>query len=100
MTDNIIIFSSSYSPPSISFIMMKLILAMTLLVTISMASPADDGTDVHNTLIADYCAADDAGRDAILVQLEGWCLPTSKMVSYFQDLSQVIIICKIGNLML
>jgi len=44
-----------------------------------MAAPMDDGTDVHNTLIADYCAADDAGRDAILVQLEGWCLPTSKM---------------------
>ena len=80
--------------------MMKLILAMTLLVTISVAAPADDGTDVHNTLIADYCAADDAGRDAILVQLEGWCLPTSKMVSYFQDFSQGIIICNIGNLML
>merc|ERR1712228_1160668 len=67
------------SQPPISSNMMKLILALTLLVTLSMAAPMDDGTDVHNTLIADYCAADDAGRDAILVQLEGWCLPTSKM---------------------
>merc|ERR1711909_36183 len=66
-----------YSQPPTSFKMMKLVLAISLLVTLSMA--ADDGTDVHNTLIADYCAADDAGRDAILVQLEGWCLPTSKM---------------------
>merc|ERR1711874_769214 len=65
------------SQPPTSFKMMKLVLAISLLVTLSMA--ADDGTDVHNTLIADYCAADDAGRDAILVQLEGWCLPTSKM---------------------
>merc|ERR1712080_366404 len=71
--------SIAHSHPPISFIMMKLILAMTLLVTFTVAAPADDGTDFHNTLIADYCAADDAGRDAILVQLEGWCLPTSKM---------------------
>merc|ERR1712080_307690 len=71
--------SVTHSPPSISFIMMKLVLAMTLLVTLSAASPADDGTAVHNTLIADYCAADDAGRDAILIKLEGYCLPTSKM---------------------
>merc|ERR1712114_167477 len=68
-----------HSQPPISSNMMKLILAISLLVTLSMAAPMDDGTDVHNTLIADYCAADDAGRDAILVQLEGWCLPTSKM---------------------
>merc|ERR1712080_608150 len=54
---------------------------MTLLVTLSVASPADDGTAVHNTLIADYCAADDAGRDAILIKLEGYCLPTSKMMT-------------------
>merc|ERR1712001_144476 len=70
-------FSSNIQPATTSFKMMKLFLAISLLVTLSMA--ADDGTDVHNTLIADYCAADDAGRDAILVQLEGWCLPTSKM---------------------
>ena len=70
--------------------MLKLVLAMSLLVTLSMAAPADDGTDVHNTLIADYCAADDAGRDAILVQLEGWCLPTSKMVSQFQHFVKFI----------
>ena len=70
--------------------MMKFILALTLLVTLSMAAPMDDGTDVHNTLIADYCAADDAGRDAILVQLEGWCLPTSKMVSQFQHFVKFI----------
>merc|ERR1739844_147226 len=63
--------------PPTSFKMMKLVFAISFLVTLSMA--ADDGTDVHNTLIADYCGADDAGRDAILVQLEGWCLPTSKM---------------------
>ena len=86
--------------------MMKLVLAISLLVTLSMA--ADDGTDVHNTLIADYCAADDAGRDAILVQLEGWCLPTSKMVSQFQhfvkfiqiNILQEIIVYKIGKMYL
>merc|ERR1711909_258444 len=78
MGDNYNSFSSNTQPKT-SFNMMKLVLAISLLVTLSMAAPMDDGTDVHNTLIADYCAADDAGRDAILVQLEGWCLPTSKM---------------------
>ena len=52
--------------------MMKFILAITLLAAAAMAS--DDGTNVHGDLIKDYCAADDAGRDAILVALEGWCL--------------------------
>merc|ERR1711890_142054 len=45
--------------------MMKFILAITLLAAAAMAS--DDGTSVHGDLIKDYCAADDAGRDAILV---------------------------------
>ena len=52
--------------------MMKLILVVTLLAAAAMAS--DDGTSVHGDLIKDYCAADDAGRDTILIQLEGWCL--------------------------
>ena len=52
--------------------MMKLILAITLLAAATMA--ADDGTNVHGALIKEYCGADDAGRDAILVNLEGWCL--------------------------
>ena len=52
--------------------MMKLIFAFTLLAAAAMAS--DDGTSVHGDLIKDYCAADDAGRDTILIQLEGWCL--------------------------
>ena len=52
--------------------MMKLILAITLLAAAAIAS--DDGTTVHGDLIKQYCAADDAGRDEILVKLEGWCL--------------------------
>ena len=58
--------------PNFCFKMMKLILAITLLAAATMA--ADDGTNVHGALIKEYCGADDAGRDAILVNLEGWCL--------------------------
>ena len=50
--------------------MMKLILAATLLVAVTMAAPGSP----KDKLIVDYCAADDAGKDAILVTLEGWCL--------------------------
>ena len=57
---------------NLSITMMKFILAITLLAAAAMAN--DDGTSVHGDLIKDYCAADDAGRDAILVALEGWCL--------------------------
>jgi len=64
--------------------MMKFILAITLLAAAAMAS--DDGTSVHGDLIKDYCAADDAGRDAILVALEGWCLqPADKKTKAFCD---------------
>merc|ERR1711934_997935 len=55
---------------NLSIMMMKLILALTLLVAVTIAAPGSP----HDKLIADYCAADDAGKDAILVGLEGWCL--------------------------
>ena len=68
------------------FKMMKLILTVTLVAAAAMAS--DDGTSVHGDLIKDYCAADDAGRDKILIQLEGWCLAPAvclKWLTYQQD---------------
>ena len=56
--------------------MMKLILVATLLVALTMAgSPKEK-------LIADYCAGDDAAKDAILVTLEGWCLSASVSLKY------------------
>jgi len=50
--------------------MFKLILAVTLLVAVAIAAPGSP----KEKLIADYCAGDDAAKDAILITLEGWCL--------------------------
>ena len=58
--------------------MMKLILALTLLVAVTIAAPGSP----HDKLITDYCAADDAGKDAILVNLEGWCLTAGVSLKY------------------
>ena len=59
--------------------MMKLILAATLLVAVTMAAPGSP----KDKLIADYCAADDAGKDAILITLEGWCLSKAVSLKFF-----------------
>lgn len=66
--------------------MMKLILAVTLLVAVTIAAPGSP----KDKLIADYCAGDDAAKDAILVTLEGWCLKASVSFKIFEKITNSI----------